>query len=147
LIDDRLSISRIRSIRTGGVPLQNVPTPEDFDTLYQTFKAILTHPEFQNTLEEIQNLPEDQRSQAVSTQLATQELAAKGIPIPQGTSIAIHDLESPAKPTISAHETGATPTIPKSGVAAPAGQICFRFLNQIVCVQTITIPIQLPPLP
>lgn len=124
--------------------MQNVPTPEDFDTLHQAFKAILTHPEFQNTLAEIQNLPEDQRSQAVSTQLATQELAAKGVPIPSGMSIVIYDLDNPAKPTISAHETETVLTNPTSGVAAPAGQICFRIFGRIVCLQNINIPINFP---
>lgn len=124
--------------------MQNVPTSEDLDTLYQAFKAILTHPEFQKTLEAIQNLPEDQRSQAVYTQLTAQELAAKGIPIPSGMNIAIHDLANPANPTISARETGTMQANPTNGVAAPAGQICFQIFGQEVCLQIIKIPINFP---
>lgn len=59
--------------------------------MFQAFKAVLAHPEFQQALEEVQGLPEDQRPSAVSTQLTTEALAARGVPIAPGMGITTPD--------------------------------------------------------
>ena len=79
--------------------MPNMPSSEELDTMFQAFKAVLAHPEFQKTLEELQGLPEDQRSQAASTLLAPQALAAQGVPT-RGIDITTQKIESPVDPTI-----------------------------------------------
>lgn len=68
----------------------NMPSSNELDALFQKCKAVLTHPELQRVLEEVQRLPETQRTQAINTKLTSQALMARGIPIPNGMSIATH---------------------------------------------------------
>ena len=116
----------------------NMPSSEELDTLFQAFKRVLTHPEFLKALEEVQNLPEAQRSQAASTQLTPQVLAARGIPIPQGMSITTHNFEGPSAPTISAVEVG-TMTANMTGAGAP--RVCIQIFGHDICLH---LPAPLP---
>jgi hypothetical protein len=94
--------SVIYSTKTGGFPLLNMPSPDELDALFQKFKAALTHPELQKVIEEVQRLPEAQRTQVINTKLTPQALIARGIPISEGMSITTHLVEHPIGPAIGA---------------------------------------------
>ena len=70
--------------------MQNMPSHDELDASYQALRNIITHPEFQKVLTEIQNVPPSERLQALSTHLAPKALAAKGIQIPEGSNITMH---------------------------------------------------------
>ncbi len=89
--------------------MSNVPSAEELDVLFQAFKDVVTHPEFQKAFEEVQSLPEDQRLDAASTQLTVQALAARGIPIPPETGISIYNIRKPGESIVSPVEDRTTP--------------------------------------
>jgi hypothetical protein len=120
-----------------------LPSPEELDNMFQAFKAILAHPEFQRALEELQSLPEEQRPQAVSIQLTPEALMARGVPIRQGMTITTQTIEIPDAP--SARTTGAGTTQP--GIPGPIlpldGRICFWLFGQRVCIEMPVFPFPL----
>jgi hypothetical protein len=67
--------------------LQNMPSHEELDALHQALKDVVMNPEFQSVVAEIQQLPASERSQAASTRLTPEALAARGIQIPEGFAI------------------------------------------------------------
>jgi hypothetical protein len=120
--------------------MPNLPTSEELDTIFQAFKAVLAHPEFQKTLEEIQGLPEDQRSQAASTQLTPQALMARGIPIRQGMSITTPNIKTPDNPTARTAEAGATQRGTTAPIVALDSRICIWFLGKQYCLEIRAFP-------
>src|SRR5437868_4770406 len=111
---------------TGGVPLENTPSHEGIDTSYQALKNVITNPEFQRVLAEIQSLPPIERVQAAYTQLTAQALATRGIPIPAQFSITTNTSEKSTSATASAEN-----------IAAPERSAATRPLllaDTIVCV-------------
>ena len=70
--------------------MQNIPSHEELDALPQALKDVVLHPEFQSLVAEIHSLPASERSQAASTQLTREALAARGIPISGRVTIATH---------------------------------------------------------
>jgi hypothetical protein len=118
--------------------MPNMPSSEELDTMFQAFKAVLTHPEFQQALTKVQGLPEDQRSQAASTLLDPQALAAQGVPT-SGMNITTQKVESPVDPTIHPGEVEAANPVARGG-GAPDFRICFIVLGQQYCLELINLP-------
>jgi len=113
--------------------LQNMPSPDELDALYQVFKAIVTHPAFQSTVAAIRSTTASEGSQAVSTQLPQDALVAEGVPIPDGYTITTTVL-----PDFSVSNTGQP-----SSVALEGGQpqpFCFQLLGIQICL------VHLPPI-
>jgi hypothetical protein len=81
------------SIQTGGIPLQNTPSYEGLDALYQVLRSVVMQPEFQSAVAEIQTLPPSERQQAAFTQLTPEVLTARGIQIPKECTITVHVLQ------------------------------------------------------
>ena len=94
----------------------------------------------QRAVEELQSLPEEQRSQAVSTQLAPEALLARGVPIRQGMTITTQTGGTPDEPIVRTVEAGTTqPGIP--GPILPLdGRICFWLFGQQVCIDLPIFP-------
>lgn len=88
--------------------MQNTPNYDGVDASYQALRNVVTNPEFQRVLAEIQNLPPIERLQAAFTQLTPQVLAAGGIPIPAEFSITTRASERSAGPTTGTADVTAT---------------------------------------
>jgi len=88
--------------------LQNTPSNDELDASYKALRNVVEHSEFQRVLAEIQSLLPIERLQAAFTQLTTQALAAKGIPIPAGLTITTHASQDSASPSISTADVAAT---------------------------------------
>jgi hypothetical protein len=73
-------------------PLQNIPSHEELDTLFQALKDIVTHSEFQAVVAELQSLPPEELSHAVSTQLTQEALKVRGIPIPDRFTLTVNEI-------------------------------------------------------
>jgi hypothetical protein len=116
----------------------NIPSSEEFDRAFQAVKSVVTHPEFQKAFEEVQSLPEDQRSQAASTLLDPQALAAQGVPT-SGINITTQKIESPVDPTIHPIEGETADSVARGG-EAPAFRICFIVLGQLYCLNLVNFP-------
>jgi delta-aminolevulinic acid dehydratase/porphobilinogen synthase len=96
------------------------------DASYQALKNVITNPEFQSVLAEIQSLPPIERLQATYTQLTAQALAARGIPIPAQFSITTYTSEKSTSSTATAENIAAPE---RSAAIRPSLQA-----DTIVCV-------------
>jgi hypothetical protein len=123
--------------------MPNIPSSEELDTMFQAFKAVLAHPEFQKALEEVQGLPEDQRSQAVSTQLTSQALMTRGVPIHPGMSITTQNIEIPDDTTTRAVETETAQPGTTGAVVPLDGRVCFWVFGQRFCIEMPVFPFPL----
>jgi|SRR6266436_8897103 len=85
-----------------------MPSDDELDASYQALRSVVTHPEFQSVLAEIEKLPQIERLQATFTQLTPQTLAARGIPIPAGLSITTDASQDSAGPTTNTADVAAT---------------------------------------
>jgi hypothetical protein len=68
--------------------------------MFQEVKAVLTHPEFRQTLEEASRLPVEQRAQALSLWLTRDALMTRGVSIPDSMSISTDDVDASDASTI-----------------------------------------------
>jgi hypothetical protein len=109
--------------------LDNTPSNEGMDASYQALKNVITNPEFQKALAEIQSLPPIERLQAAYTQLTAQALAARGITIPAQFSITTNTSEKSTNSTISAE-----------AIAAPEQSAATRPLLQADTIACVGIP-------
>lgn len=110
--------------------MSNLPSSDELDTLFQGLKSIVTHPELQKVSEELQNLPPDQRSQAIATLFTPESLAARGISIPDGMSISAYSIESSDDPVSSTAR--ATLIQPSAKQPPPSNPLCIRLWGLVV---------------
>ncbi|MGW6544108.1 hypothetical protein ACWGBH_14820 [Streptomyces massasporeus] len=107
------------------------PTPEQLAEFGKALAEVASHPEFTRMLREIEQVPEAERL-AKATELASvDELAKRGIPIPEGFRLTTRFFENPE----SAVRGDAAITLPEptAGVDPEARATVCGSIGYIVC--------------
>jgi hypothetical protein len=80
---------------------------DGLDAARQSLEETMNHPEFQKVLAEIQSLPPTERLKAIFTELTPPALAARGIPVSEGFTIATDASLHPSAPKNSSVDQAA----------------------------------------